>query len=212
MIKNIQTTDVGSPNQFSKRYNPAEFSDYGKDEKGSTEEIGKSLFKQMFNELPAHKRMKKVKDLDALPWAIHPSNFVNMDKEIRTTLTEDVKNGMLALTSNEKLEQTAEEISSNGIAEKAQAQNNKEEIKESLQVSADNVNTKAGIGDNVVGKIPSDQPLFSDRRYIKVALAFTILEMQPNTSDEIPIICQDGTTVSPLFINLLAEAIPSLDH
>ena len=199
--KNIQTTDVGSPNQFSKRYNPAEFSDYGKDDKGSTEEIGKSLFKQMFNELPAHKRMKKVKDLDALPWAIHPSNFVNMDKEIRTTLTEDVKNGMLALTSNEKLEQTAEEISSNGIAEKAQAQNNKEEIKESLQVSADNVNTKAGIGDNVVGKIPCDQPLFSDRRYIKVALAFTILEMQPNTSDEIPIICQDGTTVSPLFIN-----------
>ena len=199
--KNIQTTDTGSPTAFSKRFNPAEFSDYGPDDKGSAEEIGKSLFKQMYNELPAHKRMTKVYNLVDEKWAIHPSNFVNMDKEIRTTLTEEVKSGMLALTSNDKLEQTAEEISSNGIVEKATAQQNEEKDKKTLQVNADNVNTKTGIGDNVVGKIPGDQPLFSDRRYIKVALAFTILEMQPNTSDEIPVICQDGTTVSPLYIN-----------
>lgn len=199
--KNIQTTDTDSPTAFSKRFDPAEFSDYGLDDKGNTEEIGKSLFKQMYNELPAHKRMTKVYKLVEEKWAIHPSNFVNMDKEIRTTLTEEVKSGMLALTSNDKLEQTAEEISSNGIVEKATAQQNEEKDKEGLQINADNVNTKTGIGDNVVGKIPSDQPLFSDRRYIKVALAFTILEMQPNTSDEIPVICQDGTTVSPLYIN-----------
>jgi hypothetical protein len=198
--KNIQTTDGKSPIQFSKRFNPEEFSDYGPDNKGSSEEIGKSLFKQMFNELPAHKRMTKVKELIKQKWAIHPSNFVNMDKEIRTTLTEEVKSGMLALTSNENLEQKADEISSNGVTEKATAQQN-EDFKESLQVSLTDDNTKAGIGDNIVGKIPGDQPLFSDRRYIKVALAFTILEMQPNTSDEIPVICQDGTTVSPLYIN-----------
>lgn len=198
--KNIQTTNGKSPIQFSKRFPPEEFSDYGPDNKGSSEEIGKSLFKQMFNELPAHKRMTKVKNLIGQSWAYHPSNFVNMDKQIRTTLTEEVKGGMLALTSNENLQQLSEEISSNGITEKATAQQG-EDAKKSLQVSDDNVNTKAGIGDNVVGKIPGDQPLFSDRRYIKVALAFTILEMQPNTSDEIPVICQDGTTVSPLYIN-----------
>ena len=128
--KNIQTTDTDSPTAFSKRFDPAEFSDYGPDDKGNTEEIGKSLFKQMYNELPAHKRMTKVYKLVEEKWAIHPSNFVNMDKEIRTTLTEEVKSGMLALTSNDKLEQTAEEISSNGIVEKATAQQNEEKDKE----------------------------------------------------------------------------------
>jgi|MDTC01.1.fsa_nt_gb hypothetical protein len=198
--KNIQTTNGKSPIQFSKRFPPEEFSDYGDDDKGSAVEIGKSLFKQMFNELPAHKRMKKVRDLVDQKWATNPSNFVNMDKEIRTTLTEEVKSGMLALTSNENLEQLSTEISSNGVTEKATAQQG-EDAKKSLQVSLSDDNTKTGIGDNVVGKIPSDQPLFSDRRYIKVALAFTILEMQPNTSDEIPVICQNGSTVSPLYIN-----------
>ena len=202
--KNIQTTDGGNPNESSLRFNPEEFSNYGDDNKGSAEEIGKSLFKQMFNDLPAHKRMQKVYNLVNESWAYNPSNFVNMDMAIRTELTENVKSGALALTSGENKKQLAEEISSNDMTEKAMAKNKDEQqpaAGSGLDVDSDGLRGGGSGGSNVKGKIPSDQPLFSDRRYIKVALAFTILEMQPNTSSQIPIICQDGQTVSPLYIN-----------
>ena len=161
------------------------------------------MVKQMFNELPASKRMTKVRNLINQSWAINPANFVNIDKYIRTELTENVKNGSLALTGTKTKEQLANELSSNDVTEAAIAQENDSKNKkpEGQDVNSNNIDTKAGIGDNIVGKIPSDQPLFSDRRYIRVALAFTILEMQPGTSSKIPIICQDGTTVSPLYIN-----------
>ena len=70
-------------------------------------DVGKFLFMQMYNELPLQKQIGPVKDLGVmynegqqidsiytdsrgLPWT-HPSNFVNMDEEVRADLIESAK-------------------------------------------------------------------------------------------------------------------------
>ena len=76
-------------------------------EDDETGDVGKFLFMQMYNELPLQKQIGPVKDLGVmyngsqqtnsiytdsrgLSWT-HPSNFVNMDEEVRTDLIESVK-------------------------------------------------------------------------------------------------------------------------
>lgn len=199
--KNLQTNDLNSLRMSSKRFEPAEFEPEEDDEGNvSGEDIGKALFKQMYNELPGHKRIGKVKNLINEPWATNPANFVNIDRFLRKELTENVKKGALALTSKENKEKFVSEITANEATQEAVASDG--EDREPIQkVNADDIRGTNFASDTLKGKIPSDQPLFSDRRYIRVALAFTILEMQPNTSNKIPIICEDGQTVSPLYIN-----------
>ena len=199
--KNLQTTDLSSLKMSSKRFNPEEFEpDSDSDETPSGEEIGKALFKQMYNELPGHKRIGKVKNLINEPWATNPANFVNIDRELRKELTENVKKGALALTSKENKEKLQNEITANESTQLALAKDG-EEAAPIQKVPNDDIRGDNVFSSTIKGKIPSDQPLFSDRRYIRVALAFTIMEMQPNTTNTIPIICEDGQTVSPLYIN-----------
>ena len=196
--KNIQSVYDTDITQSSKRFEPAEFD--VDSENPSAKEIGESLFKQMFNDLPGHKRITRVKNLINEEWATNPANFVNMDRFIRKELTEEIRGGQLALTSNANREELANQISPNDLSQQALTQEGEDLQKQ--PISEDSFGgAGGGSGGNVKGKIPSDQPLFSDRRYIRVALAFTIMEMQPGVSEEIPIICQDGSTVSPLYIN-----------
>jgi len=196
--KNIQTFTQGDLNATSKRFEPAEFE--VKSEEPSAKEIGESLFKQMFNDLPGHKRINKVRNLINEEWATNPANFVNMDRFIRKELTEEIKSGQLALTSNTNREQLANEISPNDVSQGALTQEGEDVQKQPIDTDSFG-GASGGTGGSVKGKIPSDQPLFSDRRYIRVALAFTIMEMQPGVSEEIPIICEDGATVSPMYIS-----------
>ena len=49
--------------------------------------------------------------------AYNPANFVNMDRFIRKELTEEIKSGQLALTSNTNREQLTSEISPNDISQ-----------------------------------------------------------------------------------------------
>ena len=49
----------------------------------------------MYNDLPASKRIKSVRNLVNQDWAINQGNFVNMDKEIREDLIEDIKDTKL---------------------------------------------------------------------------------------------------------------------
>ena len=107
----------------------------------SEKNIGKRLFKQMYNDLPAHKRTEKIKKLLNVPFATNSTNFVNMDSEIRDDLVDSTKDVKLI--------------------------------------------TDGGDVD-----ITSDLPLFSEKRYIKVALAFTILDLTDNYKlDSVPLPC-----------------------
>jgi hypothetical protein len=107
----------------------------------SEKNIGKRLFKQMYNDLPAHKRTEKIKNLLSVPFATNSTNFVNMDSEIRDDLVDSTKDVKLI--------------------------------------------TKGGDVN-----ITSDLPLFSEKRYIKVALAFTILDLTDNYKlDPVPLPC-----------------------
>jgi len=55
--------------------------------------IGKALFMQMYNDLPDVKQIEEVKKLiDNERWT-DPANFINMDKKIRETLTDDFEGG-----------------------------------------------------------------------------------------------------------------------
>lgn len=122
--KNI-SSDTSDPNDTGKTFSKTKIdSESGKDN-------GKSLFMQMFNDLPQHKRTEDVRNLIDESWATDSINFVNIDKEIQEKFAQgfggdDVK------VNGKKVE------------------------------------------------IPSDTPLFSDKRFIRCALAFTILEMQPD--------------------------------
>ena len=107
----------------------------------SEKNIGKRLFKQMYNDLPAHKRTAKIKNLLKVPFATNSTNFVNMDSEIRSDLMDSTKDVKL-ITKGGKI------------------------------------------------NITSDLPLFSEKRYIKVALAFTILDLTDNYKlDSVPLPC-----------------------
>jgi len=95
----------------------------------STVKVGQRLFKQMYNDLPAHKRTKTIRAFIDDPHHTSSTNFINMDKEMREHLLESTKNG----------------------------------------------NTIEASADKEV-EIISDMPLFTDKRFIRVALAFEILD------------------------------------
>ena len=98
--------------------------------------IGKALFKQMFNRLPASKQTDAVKALldgkDKLnnPWS-SAHNFINMDNEIREELVDAYQNTEVTL-------------------------------------------------DGATGKIPQGAPLFTNHSYIRLELAFAILNASKN--------------------------------
>lgn len=126
--KNTRTGTEGL-NDTGKEFDVADINDDAEEENS----VGKALFKQMFNDLPAHKRIDTIKNLEFEPWATNQGNFVNMDKEIRTDLIEATKKGEL---HSDKKDADGEDIS-----------------------------------------IPTDTPLFDTDRYIRAALAFTILDL-----------------------------------
>jgi len=86
--KNVRVSNSSSNiNNSSDKFAMDEIEDDADEE--ST--IGKGLFKQMYNDLPAHKRTAAVKNLVFQSWATNQGNFVNMDKEIRDDLIEAIK-------------------------------------------------------------------------------------------------------------------------
>jgi len=105
------------------------------DDAANEDDFGRALFMQMYNDLPANKRTKKLQDAittEEYRWMTNPSNYINIDKEIR----EDLVKGLSG------------------------------------------VGAKIGV-DGESFSVPADKPLFSEKRFIKCALAFTILDFQP---------------------------------
>ena len=106
------------------------------------DDIGKALFKQMFNRLPAQKQTDEVKslldkvDVIGTPWS-SAHNFINMDDELREKLGE--------------------------------------------RYSDVGVYTQDGKGG---AEIPDGAPLFSDQSYIRLELAFEILNTLSYTLTE----------------------------
>jgi hypothetical protein len=99
--------------------------------RASKDDVGKSLFMQMFNDLPQEKRTTAVKNLVKQKWATDQINFINIDKEIREDIVRGVENARVSIGGDEL-------------------------------------------------KVPSDTPIFSEKRFIRCALAFEILDMQSN--------------------------------
>ena len=94
-------------------------------------DVGYSLYMQMFNQLPSHKRTIALKELpDKQKWLLNSANYVNIDKKIREELGKETKNVKLVSDFAKEL------------------------------------------------KIPTDIPLFSEKSFIRVAAAFTILDFQ----------------------------------
>ena len=105
-----EAKEGGSGKETSKKYKTWEINKAVKDE-----EIGQALFMQMFNDLPGAKQTDEVKKLidkseiikvgnvtiDRGPFA-STGNFINMDKDIREQLTEDLTD------ANMRLDQTDE--------------------------------------------------------------------------------------------------------
>ena len=130
--RNVRTENGSlNPNNSALEFKISDIDDDADAEGGSS--IGLALFKQMFNDLPAHKRIKTIKDLQLEEWATHESNFVNIDNEIREDIIEATKDGDLNSKSEDE---GGEEIT-----------------------------------------IPTDTPLFDKDRYIRLSLAFTILDL-----------------------------------
>jgi len=163
--KNTRTGTEGL-NDTGKEFDVADINDDADDENS----VGKALFKQMFNDLPAHKRIDSIKNLVNQPWATNKGNFVNMDKEIRTDLIEATKKG--ELHSDKK-------------------------AKNKVGVNADGTDKT----EDIDLSIPTDTPLFDTDRYIRAALAFTILDLT-HTLEFKPkrVGCKNVTTQNP-YIN-----------
>ncbi len=97
-------------------------------------DVGYSLYMQMFNRLPSHKRSQALKKLpEKQKWLLNSANYVNIDKKIRDSSVYATKKVKLVTESDKEL------------------------------------------------KIPTDIPLFSDKSFIRVAVAFTILDFQNGT-------------------------------
>lgn len=123
------------------------------------DDFGRALFMQMYNDLPASKRTKELKEIINTPdgkWMTDPANYINIDKEIK----EDLVRGL------------------SGVGAK---------------VSVD------GEGFDV----PADKPLFSEKRFIRCALAFEILDLQEGVELKPQKIggCNNNTTSSSGKIN-----------
>ena len=96
-----------------------------------TKDVGYSLYMQMFNKLPSHKRSNALKELpQTQKWLLNSANYVNIDESIRKDLVDSTKDVKLVSENDKEL------------------------------------------------KIPTDIPLFSDKSFIRVAVAFTILDFQ----------------------------------
>lgn len=94
-------------------------------------DVGYSLYMQMFNKLPSHKRSNALKELpQTQKWLLNSANYVNIDESIRKDLVDSTKDVKLVSENDKEL------------------------------------------------KIPTDIPLFSDKSFIRVAVAFTILDFQ----------------------------------
>ena len=61
------------------KFTPKQIEDATED----TDNIGKSLFMQMYNKLPLSKQIKNIKDLKDKSYWTDPSNFLNMDDQLR---------------------------------------------------------------------------------------------------------------------------------
>jgi hypothetical protein len=117
-------------------------------------DIGKRLFKQMYNDLPAIKRTDAIKDKLENAFFTDSINFINMDKQIREDLGGGIKDAK--------------------------------------------VMTKGG-----KVKITSDLPLFSEKRFIRVALAFSIIDLMDKvTLKPTPKLC-GGTNPAPSNGNVM---------
>jgi len=110
-------------------------------------DVGKRLFSQMFNDLPAGKRTKFLKNKINDTFYTDSINFINMDKEIREELLDTVKKVKI-LTEGEPIE------------------------------------------------ITSDLPLFTEKRFIRVALAFSILDLQDGVQTHAPGVCGETDSTS----------------
>ena len=111
--------------------------------------VGKRLFQQMFNDLPASKRTLELKSKIKNSFYSDAINFINMDKEIRENSLDEVKNVAMM--------------------------------------------TKGG---DI--KITSDLPLFTEKRFIRVALAFSILDLQQGVETHAPgLNCVGETDATP---------------
>ena len=111
------------------------------------DDVGKRLFEQMFNGLPAGKRTKLLKNKINDPFYTDSINFINMDKEIREELLKTVKDVKI-MTKGEDI------------------------------------------------KITSDLPLFTEKRFIRVALAFSILDLQDGVQTHAPGVCGETDSTS----------------
>ena len=118
--------DSTKEDKSSQQFSPAEIDTEAEDN------VGLTLFMQMYNDLPGNKRNSTVKALSKQEWATNASNFVNFDSEIREKFSESLK--------GKELHQEGED------------------------------------GEDI--EITSDTPLFTDKRFIRVALAFEILDLQ----------------------------------
>lgn len=107
-------------NETSKKYKSFEIA--------AESDVGKRLFQQMYNDLPAIKRTATIKNKINDPFFTDSINFINMDKEIREDLIKSVKDANL-MTEEGEIE------------------------------------------------ITSEVPLFTEKRFIRVALAFSIIDL-----------------------------------
>lgn len=103
--------------------------------------IGKGLFMQMYNSLPSGKQIPPIKSLILDSYWTDPINFLNMDKEIRKDVSNELKSGKVVL---------GQETITSG------------------QGGTRVATTKTG-------EIVTDANLFSEERFIRMELAWKIL-------------------------------------
>ena len=153
---NVELTSVGDLPAYLQHHKGL-VDDTSKDDKSSQvfdvkeidseaeKDVGKTLFMQMYNDLPGNKRISKVKALINEPWATNAANFINFDSEIREKFTESLKGKQLHQEGTD--------------------------------------------GEDI--EINSDTPLFSSKRFIRVALAFEILDLQSTIESSGEPVCKD---------------------
>ena len=156
VVKNIDTTSGGG-NDSSKVFDVEK--DIEKAEKAR--EFGRALFMYMYNDLPGAKQIDKIKKwVDDPKWNAE-YNYINMNKNIKDELLEDLSEASSVQFENEQSGEDAE--------------------------------------------IPADQPLISEQRFIRMELAWEIL----NTTDMIirpkPISCSKGKSSKGLDSEISIE-------
>ena len=87
-------TGVEYINNSGKKFEIADINDDANNDKKS-KTTGRALFKQMYNELPSHKQIIAVKNLQYEKWATDEGLYVNIDKVIREKIIAATKKGEL---------------------------------------------------------------------------------------------------------------------